>query len=62
MMTFIKKCIFIFLILVSFTYTQSYEIDIPDIQGIEVEAGKSLILPTKARVKTAVAFKFGDGR
>ena len=58
-----RKIIFlIFPILVSFLYGQNFEVNIPNIPGIDVIVGKSMVLPTKSRVKTAVAFKFGDGR
>jgi hypothetical protein len=38
---------------------ESFRITVPDISGIEVSVGKSVIIPTE---KTAVAFQFEDGR
>jgi hypothetical protein len=45
-----------------FCYGQHNKFNIPDIAGIEVKKGKTIVLPTKAKVGTAVAFKFNDGR
>jgi hypothetical protein len=36
-------------------------VTIPDIAGIRVTEGETIVLPTRGKVKTAVAFKFADG-
>jgi len=43
-------------------YSQSFKIVVPDIPGIKVIVGESIPIPTKGRVKTALAFQFRDGR
>ena len=54
--------ILILLVTFSFAQSQDFKINNPKIPGIFVQTGKTIILPTKGKVKTAVAFKFGDGR
>lgn len=39
-----------------------HSIDAPKIPGIHVTIGKTIVLPTSEEVKTAMAFKFRDGR
>ena len=58
----INTIFLISVLFLSYSPAQDYQINVPEIAGMEISAGKSMILPTKARVKTAVAFKFGDGR
>jgi hypothetical protein len=43
-------------------YGQSNKFNIPEIAGLEVTKEETIVLPTKAKVKTALAFKFNDGR
>ena len=49
----------IFISLVHSTQAESFKITLPDIPGIEVSVGESVLIPTS---KTAVAFQFRDGR
>jgi hypothetical protein len=51
------------LFLVQFpTFAQSFKTITPDIPGIGVEMGKSILIPSREEVKTALAFRFNDGR
>ena len=43
-------------------FSQSYKIKVPEIPGIQVKVGKSVKIPTPGPVKTALAFRFRDGR
>jgi hypothetical protein len=43
-------------------FAQSFDTKIPDIPGIDVEMGKSILIPNQEKVKTALAFRFHDGR
>jgi hypothetical protein len=44
------------------TVAQDYKMIVPNINGIEVTLGKSVLIPTVKPVKTALAFQFKDGR
>ncbi len=60
---FLYPAIIAFILFFGITvHAQSYKIVVPDIPGIEVAVGESIQIPTKGRVKTALAFKFKDGR
>lgn len=43
-------------------FAQDFDAKIPEIAGIKVEMGKSVLIPKKEKVKTALAFRFNDGR
>ena len=53
---------FTLLFIISAPAAESFKIVVPDIPGIDVEIGKSVLIPNQTRVKTALAFRFNDGR
>jgi len=50
------------ILICSSVFSQSFKIKVPKISGLRVKAGKSVQIPTPGPVKTALAFRFRDGR
>ncbi len=60
------KSIILITLILGFLYfptnAQSFEPTIPQIPGIDIKLGKTVVIPHQEKVKTALAFRFNDGR